>query len=406
MDKGTRYGNINILYLRNATEASLAQIESIGNVNMLAYTQKTASLVPTLKINNINTSVELPESVKLQNSFGKTVINQAMFSHLQEPVFMLCFGQTVVEADAAAADIEKWIHGLTIFGQLVCPEDLLGLIKSKASQVFGDSQTYPRYPRVQFNFLTLTERALQQMPDGTELAVVNGVNVPAVLPNELVARKLKKLYVSGVVTCHEENYETLREILAPGSKEIEVIPAGYELIEKPIILDSYLLEALPSPRLYCQEKVTIAADVEASLLESSLESLKCQGMLLCPAGLRSVLAQKLNLLEANVVFYEGELIEMEGSHSLSSARLAMITGKATLMVTGELHIKPDVTPEQILEKLAKVHYMGAIHGSSAQLAAIEARSGIADGALLDTMQPKDEAEESGATIGNANYLEL
>ncbi len=305
MDKGTRYGNINILYLRNATEESLSKIESIGNVNMLAYTQKTASLVPTLKIGNINTSVELPESVKLQNNFGKTVINQAMFSHLQEPVFMLCFGQTVVEADATAADIEKWIHGLTIFGQLVCPEDLLGLIKSKASQVFGDSQTYPRYPRVQFSFLTLTERALQQMPDGTELAVVNGVNVPAVLPNELVSRKLKKLYVSGVVTCHEENYETLREILAPGSKEIEVIPAGYELIEKPVTLDRYLLEALPSPRLYCQEKVTIAADVEAGLLERSLESLKCQGMLLCPAGLRGVLAQKMNLIEANVVFYEG-----------------------------------------------------------------------------------------------------
>jgi hypothetical protein len=406
MDKGTRYGNINILYLRNATEESLSKIESIGNVNMLAYTQKTASLVPTLKIGNINTSVELPESVKLQNNFGKTVINQAMFSHLQEPVFMLCFGQTVVEADATAADIEKWIHGLTIFGQLVCPEDLLGLIKSKASQVFGDSQTYPRYPRVQFSFLTLTERALQQMPDGTELAVVNGVNVPAVLPNELVSRKLKKLYVSGVVTCHEENYETLREILAPGSKEIEVIPAGYELIEKPVTLDRYLLEALPSPRLYCQEKVTIAADVEAGLLERSLESLKCQGMLLCPAGLRGVLAQKMNLIEANVVFYEGELIEMEGSHNLSSARLAMITGKATLMVTGELQIKPDVAPEQILEKLAKVHYMGAIHGSSAQLAAIEARSGIADGALLDTMQPEEEAEEAGPTIGNANYLEL
>ncbi len=84
----------------------------------------------------------------------------------------------------------------------------------------------------------------------------------------------------------------------------------------------------------------------------------------------------------------------------------MITGKATLMVTGELQIKPDVAPEQILEKLAKVHYMGAIHGSSAQLAAIEARSGIADGALLDTMQPEEEAEEAGPTIGNANYLEL
>lgn len=406
MDKGIKYGNVNILYLRNATEETIAKIQSIGNVNLLAYTKKTAHLVPGLKIANINTTVELPEGVKLQNSFGKTTINQGMFNNLQEPVFMLCFGQTVVEADATAADIEKWIHGLTIFGQLICPEDMLGLVKSKASQVFGDTQTYPRYPRVQFSFLTLDERTLQQMPDSTELAVVNGVNLPKVLPNELIARKLKRLYVSGVVTCHEENFEALQAVLETGKKPIEVIPSGFELIEKPITLDSYLLESLPSPRLYCQERVIIAGDVEAALLDRSMESLKCQAMLLCPAALRGVLAKKMNLLEANVVFYEGELIELEGSHSLSSARLEMIPGKATLMVTGELHVKPDVTPEQILEKLAKVHYMGAIHASSGQLAAIEARTGISDGALLDTMQPETESEDQGNTIGNANYLEL
>jgi hypothetical protein len=406
MDKGTKYGNINILYLRNATEESIANIQSIGNVNLLAYTKKTASLVPGLKISNINTTVELPENVKLQNSFGKTTINQAMFSHMQEPVFLLCFGQTIVEADASAADIEKWIQGMSIFGQLICPEDMLGLVKSKAPQVFGDTQTYPRYPRVQFSFLTLDERSLQQMPDATELAVINGVNIPKVLPNELITRKLKKLYVSGVVTCHEENFAALQAVLETGKKPIEVIPDGYELIEKPVTLDSYLLEALPSRRLYCQERVTIAADVEAALLERSIESLKCQGMVLCPAALRGVLAKKMNLLEAKVVFYEGELIEMEGSHNLSSARLEMIPDKATLMITGELHVKPDVKPEQILGKLAKVHYMGAIHGTSAQLAAIEARAGISEGILLDSLQPENESQDEGNTIGNANYLEL
>jgi hypothetical protein len=406
MDKGIKYGNINILYLRNATEETVANIQSIGNVNLLAYTQKTANLVPGLKIGNINTTVELPENVKPQNNFGKTTINQAMFSHMQEPVYMLCFGQTIVEADATPADIEKWIQGMTIFGQLICPEDMLGLIKHKASQVFGDTQTYPRYPRVQFNFLTLDERALQQMPDGTELAVINGVNIPKVLPNELIARKLAKLYVSGVVTCHEENFETLRAVLATGNKPVEVIPSGYELVEKPVILDSFLLEALPSPRLYCQERVVIAADVEAGLLERSLESLKAQALVLCPVGLRGVLAKKLNLLEANVVFYEGELIEMEGEHSLSAARLGMIPGKATLVVHGELNVKPDVTPEQILEKLAKVHYMGVIRANPVQIAAIEARVGIGEGSLEDNTAKPQEPEMDGNTIGNANYLEM
>jgi hypothetical protein len=408
MEQGKVIGNVNVLDLRKATEASIATISRIGNVNVLVYSRETADLITRLNTGNITATVEAPSDANVRTLMGQVVINRDYFKNQEAAPFLLVMGQVVVEPDVPVEDIESGLGGLVVMGQLVCPEHLAGAIQSKIRQVMGQTMIYPPFARVKLGSLDLDEHYLRALDDETELAVVGSLRVPQVLPNDLLEQKIQKLFVSGGIKCHEENAQAIQARLVAGSGEIKAIPAGFELVQRPLVLDGSLLESLPASKLYCTERVQVEGDVTSSALDEHLDGLVSEEMILCPAALRDVLSRKCNLLENRVVFYEGELWLVDDAHDLRASRFDYLEGKATLVVTGELRVDREVDPAVLADRLAKVHNLGTIWCTPEQMGAIEARLGQRDGRLMDST-PREEAEEEPGTehqIGNANYLAL
>jgi hypothetical protein len=404
MEQAKTIGNVNILDLRNATEASIAGIKKIGNANVVLYTQQTAGLITRLNVDNLNITMQVPQGVTLQKSMGPLVINRDYFKGQQTPSYLLVFGPATVEPDVPSADIEKLLSGMAVMGPLICAESLAGLVHPKAN-VLGPMITYPTYGKVKIGSLTLDQSYLEAMADGSDLAVVGGLLLPAVLPNDVLERKLGKLYVTGDIKCHEENARTIKAHLTNRTEQFTIIPAGFALVEKPLTLDSAMLESLPARKLYCSEWVVVTADVSSNALDERLEAIVSRQLVLCPAGLRPVLARKCNLLETRVVFYEGELVLIDDNRRLQAARLNYLKDKATLVVFGELTLDPTVTPQVLLDRFTKVHNLGRIRATPEQIGALEARLGLHEGELQDsTRAEEDEAETTD--IGNINYLEL
>jgi hypothetical protein len=291
-------------------------------------------------------------------------------------------------------------------GQIVCPETLAGVIESK-SRVVGQTMTYPASAQVKVGDLTLDATYLGALADGADLAVVGSLRVPQVLPNDLLQRKLGKLFVSGSIVVHEENAPALRSKLVKSKDEMEIIPAGFTLVEKPLDLDNSLIEFLPGRKLFCTERVIIAADVDTATLDRYVDALTSEELIVCPLALKGTLARKTNLFESRVVFYEGELMLVDNTRHLQAARLGHMTGKLTLVVTGELIVDPDVTPQMIGERVLKVHNLGHIVCNTEQALAIESRLGLHEGDIVETPEAKAEEEEASAGgIGNMNILEL
>jgi len=404
MDKGKKIGNVNILDLRKATEASVAEIRAIGNANVVLYAPETAGLVQQLNIGNVNAAVEVPADVEVKPVIGKEVFNRSSFQDLTAPRYPVVVGQILVEPDVPAEQIEKGLSGLVVVGQVICPEHLLGLLQGKPGHIVGQTKSYPRLDRVRMDSLVLDKDYLRAMEDGTELAVVGSLRVPQVLPNDLLEQKLAKLFVVGKTLCHKENAQTLQARMLPSSGTVKTIPAGYELVERPLVLDQALLSTLPAKKLYCTENVQIAADVEAALLDEQLEGLACKGMVLCPAALQTVLAKKCDLLKTQVVFYEGTLWLEDNASTLTPERFDYLEGKATLVVTGALKVDPEVPPKILTGRLAKVHNLGHIACTPAQGAALRARLGLSEGHISEGAD--EEEEEDEGQIGNANYLAL
>jgi hypothetical protein len=226
-----------------------------------------------------------------------------------------------------------------------------------------------------------------------------------VVPNDLISQKVAKLFVTGGIRVHEESAEAIQARLINGSRKMTVIPAGFALVENPLILDDTVLATLPKPKLFCLERVEVDAETSPDVLEERLAQLVVKDWLLCPAALKAQMSHKCNLLETQAIFYEGELWLVDGAEQLSASRFEYLTGKATLVVTGALVIDPDVEPKVLADRLAKVHNLGSIKCTPEQKGAIEARLGFKEG-MLGAVEEEGQPEEGTRRLGNVNHLVL
>ncbi len=404
-EQGRTLSNIGVLDLRSATQESVAGISRVGNVGVVLYSPESAVLVARLNIGNLGASLEAPADAQVLT--GQVTFSRDYFKNQAKPLNLVVTGQLVVYPDVPAEEIEAGLGELVISGQLICPEHLVGAIHSKISNLSGQEITYTKSnsTRIAMGKVVLDENYLMSLQDGSELVVIGKLTLPGVLPNELLEEKIRRIQVVGKVTCHEENAQIILARLDDkmGSTRLATIPAGFELVERPLLLDANLLEALPARKLYCASRVQVDSGVDAEILDNALEALVADGLVICPMVLKDVISRKCNMLKTQVVLYEGELWLVEEEQTLLPSRFTHLQDKATLMVLDELSIAPDVDPQVLKERLAKVHNLDTITCTPEQMGIIEAKMGLSKGELVDSTQVKPTGEEG---MDNVGYLKL
>jgi len=397
-------GNVNILDLRNATEESVKEYESIGNVNMAIYVPETAHLLHKLVIGNINTTAEVPSDMRVELIMGPLDIGADHFANVAEPLGFLVMGPVTIAPDVPPEALERGLAVAMVMGPVTVPEPLAGIFQSKARLVMGPVRSYPVLEKIHKGRLTLDRTYLESLDPASELVVVGSVTIPEGIPAGLIRKKLAVLHVTGRTTCFEPNEGEVRAVLTGTSGAIRVIPPGFKVIEKQVRITRDLLTSISDRRLFFTKSVEIDPDVDAALFTQKIDGLACEGTLIAPQSLREAVAKVCDLLNTSTLFYEGVLWRIAGEGELHPTRFEYLEGKATLYVSGVLQVDPSVAPSVLVERIAKVHLTGVIECSPEQQAALEARIGISDGVFERYVAEPDEKDERG--IGNANYLAL
>jgi hypothetical protein len=407
MDNLKTFGNVNILNLVAATEASVAGIRCIENLNVAIYTAETQHLLNQLNPKNINMTVEVPAGANLVTKVGVMQINSDFFKNAGQKIFFLVTGQLIVEPGIPVAEIENGLAGILVTGQFFCPEDRMGSFNARQNTIIGEAIAYPPFKYFVKGDLDLDLAFLNSLADGTEICVIGDLSVPKVLPNELLEQKIGQIFVSAAVECHAENAQVLRAKLYKQPNDFETIPAGYEWVRKPLLLDGATLEYLPGKNLFCKELVQIAADVDPAMFDQRVDSLIAKDLLLCPAALKPVVARKCSLFDTKAIFYTGELWLVQDEQTWQTWRFDALKGAATLVVTGELSIDPAIPSAILSERLAKIHNFGLIRCAPEQQAAIEARLATREGEIEEISNESAPVEEVRPDyIGNVNILTL
>ena len=404
MDNGKVIGNVNILDLRKATEESVREYERIGNVNLALYASETAHLLHKLVIGNLNATAEVPADVKVETIMGPLEIGADHFRNVGEPLGFLVMGPVTIDPEVKPEDLDRSLAVAMVMGPVTLPEPLAGIFQSKAQLVMGPVRTYPVLGKIHRGKLTLDAAYLDGLSPGTELVVIGSLSVPDDVPQGVIRKKLSKLHITGRSTCFEPSEGELRAVLTGTSGALRVIPSGFVVVEEATRLTNDLLASLTDRKLFFPRSVTIDADVDASLFSQKIDGLACAGTITCPQTLQMALAKVCDLLKTKVFFYEGVLWEVNGETELLPGRFGYLEGKATLVVTGVLRVSPEVDPDVLASRLAKVALQGVIQCSREQQAALEARLVVSDGVFQRAEE--DPETETDRKIGNANFLAL
>ncbi len=396
-------GNVGVLDLRTATAEAVAEIGRIGNVGMVLHSPETASLAAQMNLGNLGATVEAPADARI--ILGQEIFKGDSFKHQTETTAMIIAGQVIFHPDIPVADLEQGLGHLYVSGQVLCSQALAGVIQSKIKHLAGQVQVY-KYNRLIEGDLTLGEHYLQSLESDSALSVMGTLRLPHVLPDDVLAQKLQKVEVMEEVICCEENSQTLSARL-DGAGSIKIIPTGFQVIPKSIVLDTNLLETLPNPKLFCPHLVQIDPDVSAETLDQALDQLIVEDQIICPAALRKTLGQKCNLLETKVTFYQGELWLVDGEMTLSAERFDYLADKATLVVWGVLQVDEAIEPSILAERIDKVHNTGVIQCNVSQQAALQSRLGQNEGQFVNEAEAEDEEDEDQENrIGNVGHLKL
>ncbi|UCF09889.1 MAG: hypothetical protein JSW65_07480 [Candidatus Bipolaricaulota bacterium] len=404
MTEGKSIGNVNVLDIRKTSEEAIAQIRRIRNVNIVLYSPATASYLGRLDIGNVNASLEIPADVELKTTMGNVRLSPETVSEGGPAMFHLVMGNVIVERGAQqglSGEFLRSIAGLTVMGNVICPESVAGALEPKIKQLMGNLITYPDDATLVVGPLELTSGLLEGIDEATGFVVTGSVLAVDPLPTALMA-KIDFLQARGTILCAEENADLLRSKLRGGKGTLTIIPSGYRLRQGDLLLDAATVGSLDAARLFCTGTVTFGEDLEPEAVERGLGGVRGLGLIVCPERLKESVSPKLDLVADRAVFYEGTLWLFDKEHTLHASRFEYSEGKFTVLVTGELHIEPDVEPSVLADRFLAVHNLGEILCSPDQMGAIEARLGIQEGEIVDS-KPKEKEEFD---IGNANVLTL
>jgi hypothetical protein len=255
-----RIGNVGLLNLVNATEESVKGIERIENVGLVLYGKENAHLLTRLNIGNIGSSIEIPAGYRLFN--GVFTLDQNYLSSIDEPDFLLVNGIVIIDQNVLADQVQAGQLNLVVNGKVYSPSHLSGVAGKMLAKGSGAVETYhgapPRFENGKF---TLTNSFLQSIDESLYLVVNGKITFAQDLDLDLFNEKINKLEVNGKAILFENQESYLYKKVASLTGKVEVIPAGYEVLEKPLRLNARSIRRFQQKKWFTNKPVIMESDV-------------------------------------------------------------------------------------------------------------------------------------------------
>jgi hypothetical protein len=360
-------GNVGLLNLMDATEDSVRGIERIDNVGMVVFKKSTAHLLHSLNIGNIGQALEIPDGYRYLQ--GDLVINAAYLNSVTDPLSLVVSGNVMIENDVYAEAIGTCPLQLIVKGKVYSPVHLAGKLYAAW---FKDGVKIIPYegcaPRFERGVLKLTNGYLSLFEEPQWLIVNGELLLPKDLDLALFANKISKLEVKGELTLYEDQEPyVFKKMDAISAIEVNVIPEGFEPVEKQLILNGRSIRRFNQKKLWLTQPLVIQADVSREALEEAIDGIYSSSLIICPETLEDLLYERTKTLDTEVLSYTHDYVLIEGEEKWSKDQFLAYDHPINLMVTGRLTLDQDVSEDIIFNQVVSMDLFGDLSVPNSKL---------------------------------------
>lgn len=397
---GKSIGNVGLLNLTSATEESIKGIDSIGNAGVVLYSSGNAHLVSMLNIGNLGTSEEVPEGCKFLQ--GKVEMDGKYFENVKEPLSLFIAGQVIIKPDVTEDDIENKIRFLSISGQAICPEKLVGVLQSKCSKIEGQIVPYSDNYYINVGKLNINNSFLKSIGEKTSMAIVGKTSIIDDIDRALLDEKIGSIDIVGKALIKEEYLDILGTRLKNNAScKLEVIPAGYVYTDGDLFLDPVTIKKFDKAKIYVANMLRFGSDITEEMLKEHIADIKTKGIIVCSNSIKEAVSM-LCSDTAKICGYSKKAVVIDGDHTIMESELKYSPDNISYIVNGDLDIDDEVLPETFIEKVESIDNFGDITCDKEHYGLVQLKLRTNQG---DVSVRKDAADENEG-IGNIGYLKL
>lgn len=350
-------GNVGVLNLLNATDESIKGIDRIENVGAVLVRQNSVHLLTRLNIGNIGSTIEIPEGFNYYN--GTLTINQAFLQSLTERLKLVVNGLIIFDTNIEPDPLKMELLELIVNGKAYTPPHFASFASRILSK--GEIETYQGTPpRFENGKLNLTNAFLQSFDEPMNLVVNGLLNLAPDLNMELFLEKISSLEINGKAVLYKNQEPLLYKKTKSISGVVEAIPEGYEVLSKPLHINGRSIRRFQNKKFYTKKPFIIESDVTREQLTKAIASLHSQSIIVCPDVVEDLIYECLDLLETEVLPYEGQFIIIDGEEVWTNEQLLALEKPAHLVVTGQLILAEDVEGQVLREKLRTLDLVGEV----------------------------------------------
>lgn len=355
---GRKIGNLGVLNLLNATEKSVADIESIENVGMILYRKETAHLLTRIPISNIGKSLEVPEGYQL--IYGLFHLNEALLASLEEPARLMVNGTVIVDRSVTAEQLKAGKLSLIAGGTVYVPGPLFGPVSAILGS--GKIEMYEgEPPRFETGTFELSNAFLHTLPSPLQLVVTGTFILPENLDLKLADEKIGSLKITGSAVLREGQESFFyRKTDSLAACKIEIIPQGYEVAERLLRLNARSIRRFRNRKLYTRHPVILESDIGREAFASAFDRLESSSFILCKEDLEDLVYERCPSLETEVLVYEHGYVYIEGEETWGEEQFRALEAPVSFVVDGKLTLEADVREETLKEKLADLALYGHV----------------------------------------------
>ncbi|WP_350344786.1 hypothetical protein PRVXT_001226 [Proteinivorax tanatarense] len=398
--------NVVILDVTDISEKAVEEIEGIGNVVMMFYSQETKEIASQLNITNLVRSYMVPKGAEIKTVNDTFEITENYLREVTTEPYIVVNGTVIIKGDVSAEQLKSKISGLIVNGTLLTPNRLEGAAKEKLIDLNGETIEYDETARIIKRDGRIDNALLMSLDDGSNVCFIEPVKLLDNIDLKIVEEKLGKVEFAEKVIIKEEFFNVLKDKISNlDTARIEIVPSDHLFIDENLNIDELNIKRFNKAKVMVKGNVTFRGDVSSEQVQEHIDSLVVDGIIACPNKIVECIFDICQDPQTEIITYEGEMITNNSKLNISESMLKYKTESVAIINFGKIEVDDDVSEELLNEKIEKFYNYGKILADEKHLGIIHGKAKTNAGLIIDKKDVKlNEKQQKQGT--NAVYLKL